>query len=87
MFNLKGGAEVGYDCLTGDGSRFVGCEEEKHICHVVGHTGLNLEVVVLHHLTEDVHVHVGRAHARNHGGNDGAGADGVTTHEIGRAHV
>ena len=43
---LQRRAEVGNYGLTCDSSRLVGCEEEKHICDVVGHARLNLEVAV-----------------------------------------
>ena len=34
---------------------------------------------MLHHLTENVHIHVRRAHSRNHGSDDSAGTDSVAT--------
>ena len=44
---LQRGAEIGYDGLAGDGAGFIGGEEQKHVGNVLGHAGLNLEVVVL----------------------------------------
>ena len=71
---LKCRTEIGYDGLPCDCTGFIGCEEYEHIGNVLGEAGLNLEVVMLHHLTKDVHIHICRIHARNHGCDDCAGA-------------